>query len=138
VSRGDTHPPAFGGRCVHPRRRLDTLIIPGGKGLRVPQTQRSLSVLVNARPEQGALPLFAPALTDWLRLDCSMVAASRHTGDMPMILPGVIDLRTRKAMLLSQMMLFKPSEILASQLQNVVDFRRAVRFSYPNTLGPMK
>ena len=67
-----------------------------------------------------------------------MVAASRHTGDMPMILPGVIDLRTRKAMLLSQMMLFKPSEILASQLQNVVDFRRAVRFSYPNTLGPMK
>jgi len=43
VSRVDTHPPAFGGRCVHPRRRLDTLIIPGGKGLRVPQTQRTVA-----------------------------------------------------------------------------------------------
>jgi len=99
---------------------------------------RSLIGLVNARPGTGALPQFAPAFTDSPRLGCSMVAASRHTGGMPMILPGVIDLRTRKRILLSQMMLFKTSEILASQLQNVVDFRPAVRFSYPKALGPMK
>ena len=118
---------------------LDTLIIPGGKGLRVPQTQRTVADWVgecaarNRRIATVCTGIYGLAATGLLN-GRRVTTHWRDAHDLARRYRS----QNEKAMLLSQMMLFKPSEILASQLQNVVDFRPAVRFSYPKALGPMK
>ena len=61
--------------------KLDTLIIPGGCGLRRPEINRKVVAWTSERAKRhAALPRFALAFTDWRRRACWMAAGSRRIG----------------------------------------------------------
>jgi transcriptional regulator GlxA family with amidase domain len=79
---------AESGLCIKPQftlrnaPRLDTLVIPGGAGMRDPKTSAGVANWITAR---AGSPPSAPACTGSRRAGCSTDAASRHTGDSPAI-----------------------------------------------------